>query len=347
MDSGLVFFGNPGTACTRLGAVQAEQCGHCGTQTSKCIVRPDGGVPFDAAAPPDAGAPLDAGHEGGVAHDAAATDAAKDASPPPLVWGEWGSCSDEIDGGCLPGSSTSQSCGLCGTQMLICQSDCEYGATNCQGQVTGGCTPGSVIFTVTPTCSSDAGLGGTENTCSVTCQPVVGTTCETPPSTLIISGTPSGKVNTFVNFSASQQKVLVGGGASMLPAFCPNAPLAATQGPYGFVTVTNSSTTQIATVSVWTSQVGTVAVDTAITSYTTLPTNNAGLRACTNTVQDTCDDMSDPTSCIGTYGGLMAGDFNAVTIPAGGSVYILVQDQFNTAADIAPVEVTVRTESFM
>ena len=57
--------------------------------------------------------------------------------------------------------------------------------------------------------------------------------------------------------------------------------------------------------------------------------------------------MSDPTSCIGTYGGLMAGDFNAVTIPAGGSVYILVQDQFNTAADIAPVEVTVRTESFM
>jgi hypothetical protein len=371
-DGGLVFFGNPGTPCTTLGQLQGQTCGRCGIQTSKCIARPDGGVPFDAGV--DSGVDSGAHTEDGGLHDAAldvhATDAGehdagehdagehdaghdaeKDASTG-LVWSEWGPCTSEIDGGCLPGTMMTQSCGICGTQTAICEPDCEMGVTNCEGQKVGGCVPGSTAFTLTAACTTDAGLGGRTQTCSATCSVEDAGACEAPPTTLVIASASGGKVDTFVNFTATQEDPLVGGGEAMLPAFCmpPGAPLGATQAPYGIVTVTNPSMTQAATISAWTSQVGMTQVDTAITVYAQMPTNTASLRNCMTMpgiVTDTCMDTSDPTSCLGSYGGLMVGDGNAVTIPKNSSVYIFVQDQFTGAGDIAPIELTIRTESFM
>ena len=228
-DGGLVFFGNPGTPCAALGMVQAQSCGICGQQTSKCIVRPDGGVPFDAGhdagTPPvpdsgshadaatdatttpdaaggsDASQAGDAGHVGAhdgsidahhqdseAPHDAAkAVDAAKKDAASDLVWSEWGSCTAQIDGGCMPGTSKTQSCGMCGTQTIICEPDCEYGATNCLGQVIGGCIPGTTDFTVDPSCD-DAGVdggggpgSGREKVCTSSCTWDASSTCVTPP----------------------------------------------------------------------------------------------------------------------------------------------------------------------
>ena len=143
---------------------------------------------------------------------------------------------------------------------------------------------------------------------------------------------------------------LVGGGETLLPADCTfgGAPLASQTGAFGIVTVTNSSTTKTVDISVWTSQdPGGPVLDTAITSYTTAPTNTASYKKCTNTVTDTCDDMTDPTSCLGNYGGLMLTDGNDILIPKGGSVYIFVQDQYSGPGDFGTIKVTVRTEGFM
>ena len=395
MDSGLVFFGSPNTPCTTLGAVQAQTCGICGQQTSTCIVRPDGGVPFDAGMDSGAGA-TDAAHDSGThdagshdgsatgdldgasdaphdgtvgteaatdaakdaphdsAHDtgeAAAEDAAKDAAKdagkdagPDLVWGLFGACTNEIPGGCVPGTTSTMSCGFCGTQTVVCEPDCELGATNCVGQVDGGCAPGTVDFVPDPTCS-DSGIGGKEKTCTTTCEWNASSACVLPPSTLTISSTAGGKVDTFVAFVAAQEDPLLDESAG----FCPTTLMTSDKTPYGFVTFTNSSTTQMATISVWTSQVaGQPQIDTAITAYASLPPNLTALeKDCTSEITDTCFDMTDPTSCQPGYGGLMLADFNPLTIPAGGTIVVFVQDQLNDPGDLGTIQVTARTESFM
>jgi hypothetical protein len=364
-DGGLVFFGNPGSTCTTLGAMQAQSCGRCGMQTSTCIVRPDGGVPFDAgidatldAAAPDS-ATVEAGHaETGsgdasptdaAAHDAApeashadaAKDSGKDAGPA-LVWSEWGACTAELspDAGCLPGTQMNALCGACGTQSFFCEPDCEYGATVCTGQIDGGCLPGTVDFTPTAACSGDGGFGGTQQTCTTTCTWDASAACVTPPTTLTVSTTVGGKLSTVVDFVATSEKPLVGLG------FCPATLTASDLTPYAYVTLVNPSTATTATVSVWSTQVGTTQIDTAVGEYAVTPANNAALKNCQTALTDSCFDTSDPTSCLGSYGGLMLGDFSAVVIPAGGSVVIFLQDQFNDTADLGIVGLTVRTESF-
>jgi hypothetical protein len=361
-DAGLLFYGNPGTSCATLGAVQAQQCGVCGTQTSTCIVMPDGGVPFDAgasdAAVTDAAADAvsDAvAADAADAGDAAAlVDAAADAGTvadaadagPTLVWGEFGACSGEVDGGCLPGTTTTVACGLCGTQSNICQNDCTIGTTNCVGQVLNGCTPGSVQFTLESTCTTANAIGGYAQTCSSTCALQSSMTCTPPPTTLTVPVVVGGKVNTYVDFVAAQED------PRLALQSCPTTLVttAPTSTPYAIVTLNNPSTTQTATVSVWTSQVtGQPVIDTAITAYASVPMGMAmgALKACSGTVTDSCADTSDPTSCLGgVYGGLMVGDFNAVTIPIGGSIAIFLQDQFADTADLGVVQVTARTESF-
>jgi hypothetical protein len=139
-DVGIVYWGPPGSACDPLGRIQGEECGRCGNQTSACIERPDGGVPWDAGA--DVQSPSDAGD-----------------AMPPYVWSLWGACTGELtpDAGCMPGTQSIVSCGICGTRLLACEPDCMYGSTPCAGEVDGGCVPGTIDFVVVPSCS-DAGV---------------------------------------------------------------------------------------------------------------------------------------------------------------------------------------------
>jgi hypothetical protein len=355
-DAGAVFFGNPGTACSQIGAVQAQQCGKCGTQTSMCIARPDGGVPFDAGVTPT----VDAGHDAAITGDASATtdashdgskdgapeatvaphDSGVDSGPPPFVWGEFGACTGEIANACLPGTTTVQSCGTCGTQTIVCEPDCQLGATNCVGQVVGGCTPGSIQFVADPACQ-DAGFAGTQTVCSATCSWDAGATCANPPSALVAPAALGGVVQTFVSFTTALEDPLVATGD------CHTTLTPSDLTPYQIITVQNPSTTQTVTISVWTSQAaGQPQLDVAITAYTQAPSSMASLKNCEGDVNDSCFDNSDPTMCLGSYGGLTAGDFDPVTIPAGGTVWIFVQDQFSDAPDLGTAEVTVRTESF-
>jgi hypothetical protein len=351
-DAGPSFFGPPGSQCATLGATQVQACGRCGSQTSTCVLAPDGAVLVvpDTGAPeagaadatlPDAAA--DAGKTGdaGPVHDAGpGHDAGHDAGGALLIWGPFSACTGENDAGCVPGTTTTTTCGLCGTQMTVCEPDCELGATNCTGEILDGCAPGSVDFQPSAACGGGS-LEGMQRTCNSTCAWDASTACTLPPTSLIISPTVAGKVGTFVDFVATQEQGI------LTLTSCPSSASAVTSTPFAFITLTNPSTTLHATVSVWTSQsAGAPAIATAITSYLTQPANMAGLAACVGLVTDTCTDMSDPTSCQGTYGGLMIGDFSAVTIDPGASIVILVQDQFSDPADLGVIAVTARTESF-
>jgi len=412
-DGGLVYWGPPGSPCATLGAVQVQACGRCGTQTSTCVVRPDGGI----IAPSDGGTESGTGHDAmttdsgreagaqdsghdaggsdggpdGVAadgsaeggghdatvdagsHDAAAetgadaahvsqeggaSDAAKDAgkdASSPYVWSLFGACASEIDGGCLPGTSTTVSCGTCGTQTILCEPDCEYGVTSCQGQVANGCLPGSVDFQVVPACAVDGGVGGKLQTCNSSCSwGDASTSCTVAPNALTASVTPSAKVDTIVNLTAAQTALTLMSG---------NCPVSLANGnistPYAYVKVTNPSATKALTASIWTSQPsGAPKLDTEITTYSQMPGSTTEREQnCVNVLTDTCSDTSDPTSCPlnGTYGGLMIGDLqnspplppanqtNAVVVPGGGTVLLFLQ--LVNPGDSGEVRLTVRTES--
>jgi hypothetical protein len=322
VDAGPSFYAEAGTACSPANLVQVQSCGRCGLQTSTCAPLPDG------SAPP----PSDAGQGDAARHDAG----------PALAWGPFGECTGQNDAGCVPGTQTVTPCGLCGTQTTVCESDCELGATNCVGEVPDGCVPGAVDFTLVAACS-DAGFGGKARTCTAGCTwNAAG--CEAPPTTLTISPTAGGTVNTFVNFLTAADDPLVG------LSFCPTTLSVGNNTPYAFIQLVNSSATEDVTVSVWTSQVaGQPRIDTAIAYYMTLPINNTQLQDdCVTLVTDSCTpDFTAPTACQASYGGLMIDDAEAVTIYAGSSVMIFVQDQYSDGPDLGIIEVTARTESFL
>jgi hypothetical protein len=342
VDVGPSFFAEAGAPCTTSGAQQVESCGRCGLSTSTCVSVGDASVHHDAG--PDAG----------------------DAGVSEFVWGPFGACAGQIDGGCVPGTSTPQPCGFCGTQNMVCEPDCELGTTGCTGE--GVCAPGTINFVPVLNCN-DAGFGGSSSTCKATCEyPDATPPCEVAPSTLTISlvpangaSPPASKVQTFVNFTTTVADERDSLALMDFGGTCPttiSTPLA----PVGFVTLKNPSTTTTETVSVWTSQVtGQPSMDVGITSYTTLPLTNAELKTnCAPTIQDgvdqfgTCSDTTDPTSCLASYGGLMNADGNGITIPPSSSVVIFVQNEYQSCmmnvgfdcvgAATGVIQVTVRTE---
>jgi hypothetical protein len=235
-----------------------------------------------------------------------------------------------------------ESCGFCGTRLRVCVSDCEYAVSACTGQVASGCLPGSVDFEPDPSCG-DAGVLGKARACSATCTMGPPTACEPPPTTLAIAGTPTAVVDTVVDFLATAQ-------IPSLQTFigCPQTFDDAGDNPstsYGYVTVTNPSA-QIAVVSIWTSQTATgPTIDTEITSYpgSVIPATLAARGHCTNLVTDSCFDMSDPTSCLPGWGGLMLADGNALTVAPSGSLVVYVAAVSPT--DQGPIKLSVRTES--
>lgn len=262
----------------------------------------------------------------------------------PSVWGAWGTCSGQLPNGCTPGATSMSACGFCGTMTLVCQTDCQYAASACTGQVANGCYSASSEFTPDPTCG-DGGVEGKGKTCLTGCMWSAVTACEAPPTTLTVPAALGSMGNTIVNLGPTKIARLVPGNA------CP-ATVDTAVTPYEYVVLTNS-TAQKAVVSIWTDATSaTTATDIEMTTYpgATPPANANARQACTNTVNDYCFDFSGSdflggTSCAGSFGGLMLGDANAVTIAAGASVVIYVAGA--TAADTGPVNLVVRTESLM
>jgi hypothetical protein len=235
-----------------------------------------------------------------------------------------------------------EACGFCGMRMRVCASDCEYAVSACTGQVANGCVPGAIDFEPDPTCD-DAGVMGKARTCTTSCAFGPPSACEAPPTALVVAASPAAIVDTVVDLLPSKQ-------IPSLQTFlgCPQTIDDAGANPdtsYGFVTVTNP-TTKVAVVSIWTSKTASgPTIDTMITSYpgAVIPATIAARENCSGTVTDFCSDMSDPTSCLTGWGGLMIGDGNAVSLVAGGSVVVYVAAVLPSGQ--GPLRLSARTES--
>jgi hypothetical protein len=62
----------------------------------------------------------------------------------PNRWSEYGACENEIPGGCVAGSVTTEPCGNCGTRTKTCTAANTWAVGACYGEPANSCVPGAV-----------------------------------------------------------------------------------------------------------------------------------------------------------------------------------------------------------
>ena len=273
------------------------------------------------------------------------------------VWADWGACLNEVQNGCVPGTTDNESCGMCGHRTKICQLDCVFATGSCQGQPPNACEPGTTNFVEGLSC--DAGAGRSQ-TCDNTCSWGSFGTCAAPDygAPLSIATTIAGTVTSVRQLLASPALAVLRTGA------CPTA--IATPGSknaFSYVNVANP-TSKTAKVSIWFSKApGGVDIDTVIAAYpgglALPPLTDAARASCLNVgpannfddVADYCySENSVPTECLASWGGLVADGFedDSVTIPPNSSVWIYAGAQQNTSSTSphsGNFQINARTES--
>lgn len=261
--------GAEGSPCPVKDQVAQQSCGLCGFQTRLC-------APSDRSNPAS-----------------------------PNTWQPWGFCQNEVAGGCVPGTSTSEACGLCGTRQKVCQIDCQYAVGACKNEPPNACQPGKVEFQAGLSCTE----GGRSRTCGPTCQYGSFGACFTPGApTLVASGNVGGKVTGEFTLSLDNKAPRLGG-------TCPSGSLASTSTAFQYVTIENPTAATLV-VSVYTNQssnAGSGYIDTVIASYSgnTVPVTDAARKACVKGVNDGCSDP-DADACNSSWGGLVGA--NAITL---------------------------------
>jgi hypothetical protein len=127
----------PGATCTVPDMIASEPCGACGTREILCLVGPTPGSPS--------------------------------------TWSHWSVCTNEVPGGCIPGTVESAACGFCGTALRTCTALCAWNAGVCTGQPANACIPGKKETSSAGclpgtarerTCESSCRWGGFSATCS-------------------------------------------------------------------------------------------------------------------------------------------------------------------------------------
>lgn len=291
-----------GTACSVIDEIKKKKCGACGEQATICL----------GAGAGDAG--------GGK-------------------WSDYGACENELTGGCIPGTTTTEACGNCGTRSRTCSQYCAYTFTGCKGEPVNACVPGAVDL-------SSAGCTGADTyhqrTCGVACTyGNFGLTCDAPPTSITVGPTVSSVTSTIVTLTSAQT-------APRLGSFCPTATLAAaTLTPYQHIKVVNPLAKAV-TVSVYNSLApGGVVFPTIMASYkAATPTTDAARKACVKGVNDFGNDLLTGDS---DFASLDDDDGNAVTIPASGTVtiYVAAHNKYNAAnpaLSTGKVKLSVRLE---
>ena len=311
--------------------------------------------PSQGSSSGDTAAVKDAGK---TTKDAGKTDAAKDAGPPPPtpgdpcttaneikskscgkcgiaetaciggVWTDYGVCTGET-GACVPGTTTTEACGNCGTLTQTCNQYCENTASSCAGEPANSCVPGTVTY-------SGAGCGaGTyrSQTCSAACtQGNLAATCAEPVNAnkLVLGTTVSAIVTGTYTLAAAV--------TSKRPYDC-GGTLGSTSYPYVAVEIKNPNATQ-ATVAIYDN--GTPVLDTYMWIYDTAiqPMNDTQLLACNTTydIEDSCGTNNfcgNPSGSTYKWAGI-----EGVKIPAGGKV--LVYTSAYTATNIGDFKLSAK-----
>jgi hypothetical protein len=290
-----------GSPCSPTNATQKQTCGLCGFQERVCLATADVGQP---------------------------------------TWQPWGFCQAEVAGGCAPGTSSAEACGLCGTRAKQCQNDCTYAVGACTGQPQNACAPGTTQYE--PGLSCDA--GGRTRTCDSTCVWGVYGGCEVSDGGVVVGGlsipTIAGQT-TFGTFTlpATPQSARLALGS------CP-VTVGSSMTSFDYVPVVNT-TSHAATVSIWHSQAptaGAVDIDTVIGVYnrSTPPSTPAERQACMTKVNDTCNTSPCVTG-QSVWAGLIVGGDGPVSIPAHGTIMVYSAAYFSS--DSGDFQLNVRTET--
>jgi hypothetical protein len=268
----------PGTSCPTLNELKKKKCGACGEQATLCLGGASGG---------------DAGDAGGG------------------TWSDYGTCDNQLIGGCIPGTIVTASCGHCGTQTKTCSAYCGFSLSACKGEPPMSCVPGAVDL-------SNAGCTTTatyhQRTCASTCTyGNYGLTCDAAPTTIEVGPTVGNVTSTIATFTSTQT-------TTRLTGSCPTATLSAvtTVTPYVYIKVHNPLAKSVV-VSVYDSVApGGVVFPTLLASYgAATPATDVARKACVQGVNDFGDD-----SLTGDSDFASLSDVDAVTIPANGTVTI-------------------------
>jgi hypothetical protein len=296
-----------GSACSPVNSTQSQPCEGCGTQQRICL-------------PDEAGT---------------------------SVWQAWGACLGQIPDACAPpGAIVMGPCGRCGKQLSVCQlTTCTWAAQACNDGPDAACYPGTSNFVVGVSCDA----GGRWSTCQTDCTWGAYGACAVPDAgalsadRLVVPSTVGNKATGTFTLDSSAPIPLAQDFA------CPSTFGPAT--PYGYVELINE-TAKTAVVSIWHSQAtggSTLAtVGTTMATYTSslapLSGDEEGRAACSAIDQGPCyDTTTDPSACASSFAGLMIGDMNQVTVPAGAWIWIYSASQMPGTG--GPYQLTVMTNS--
>lgn len=288
----------PGEACDRIDEIHQRRCGACGTQSTICTVH--------------------GGH-----------------SRP--VWSAYSECTGEIAGGCVPGTTMTESCGLCGTRTKTCTQFCAWNVASCEGQVPNGCVPGTSELT-TAGCPPSTYR---TRACSTSCQFSPFGPCEPAPSTLEVPSAVGGVASTVVTLRADAVLPKLSG---RCPAF-----LSMISTPYAYVQVKNPLTSA-AKVTVFNSRAPDgVVLGTNLAAYAspTPPADEDARRSCENGVA-----LGSNPSLTGDASFASLDGWRALTIPAGATYTIYVgadkaYDALRPSESTGTVLLNVKTEAIM
>jgi hypothetical protein len=287
---------NPGDACTMLNSTFSRSCGFCGHQEAICLAD-------------------DSGMTGHVT--------------------DYNTCSDEVANGCKPGTSQMGPCGMCGTQQMICQNNCQWAAGTCNGEPANACDPGIVN-------NSSAGCSaGTyrQQTCGVDCKYGNFTAACGPfvnPVVLQVSATLNGVVS-------HDQDIEVTTGKTFRPETTTKCPATSDDPDYpnDYVEVDNN-TGKIATLTLYQSAVtGGDELDTVIWYYTgnTPPaTTDVAREACTGSVNDSCAS----TTLCGSMDTFTFASIGSVVVPVGGKILVYSGGYDDTIT--GKMQINIRTD---
>ncbi len=265
----------PGESCPGVNQIIKRTCGLCGSQEAVCLLDLDGG--------------------------------------PSGVVSPYSPCTNEVDGGCVPGTTSTESCGNCGTRTIVCNKFCGWQAGACQNEPPNSCVPTAHDYTAAG-CVDEGTFREREctNACTWTSYAL---TCDALDFELVVSSTAKAEVSGIFPLKASLVDKRITGS-------CPSASLSTTTNhPYAYVELVNPSDKTL-TVSVWNAQATSTGpiIDTVMAAYAgnVRPSTDQERKACSKGVGDICPSG---LPCGSTQWAGLTGT-SAVRVPAFGSALV-------------------------
>jgi hypothetical protein len=295
LDAGAdVWAPDPGEPCPVANAIVKRSCGLCGTEEAVCLADPDGGSGGTVSA--------------------------------------YGPCYGQVQDGCVPGTTTTEACGNCGTLTKTCSKFCGWSTSACQ-QPPNTCTPTTHEYT-------KAGCGADTyrtHECTSACTWTnYSATCGPLDFELTVASTVGAQVSGIYPLTAS----LAG---KRLTGACPTGTLSTTtKHPHQYVELVNK-TDKVIVASVWNAQApGGPIIDTMMASYagSNRPGTDAERKACQKGAEDACPSG---LGCTDSFAGL-----RDVSIPAFGSTLIWFGSYYEASgfgSSEGDVKLVVRTDS--